>query len=119
MINKNNYGKGSDVWAAGLIIYKLLTNNHPLIDLYGPKVPLPEVRERIENYKHLEFPADSKVSPQARHLLERMLAKEQSGRYSAAEALKHPWITRRLEEEPPMTRGERQLENAETYIANE
>ena len=48
-----------------------------------------------------------KISKQAKHLLERMIAREQSHRFSAAEALNHPWITRNFNDPYPMTKGER------------
>jgi serine/threonine protein kinase len=68
------------------------------------------------NFEHLEYPEGIKVSSQAHHLLERMLAKEQTGRYSAAEALRHPWITRELESVPPPTKAEKYHAKAEEFI---
>lgn len=88
---QNYYGKGADIWATGLIIYKLLTNEHPFINRYMSR---DEISQEILKFEHLDFPPDSKVSPHAQHLLQRMISRETSQRYSASEACQHPWITR-------------------------
>ena len=40
-------------------------------------------------------------------MIKRLCTKESSHRFSATEALKHPWITRKLDEKPPLTKFER------------
>ena len=90
-MHKFNYGRGADIWATGIMLYRLLTNTHPIVN---PGQTQSEAKQAILDFNKLEFPDDCQVSIEAKHLLERMIAKEQSNRYSASEALKHPWITR-------------------------
>jgi serine/threonine protein kinase len=83
------------MWAAGIGVYELLTNSHPF---FRGTETTQEKRDYILGFEKLEFPSKLPISPQARHLLERMVCKEQSHRYSAAEILQHPWITRDFSE---------------------
>ena len=47
------------------------------------------------------------ISEQAVHLISNLCAKSQSARYRPANALQHPWITRRFGSELPMTDQEK------------
>ena len=55
----------------------------------------------MKNFTELKLP-DS-ISPQAKHLISCLCQKNQSARYRAANALQHPWITRNLEQEVPLS----------------
>jgi serine/threonine protein kinase len=89
----------------------MLTNNHPIIP--PDHFTIPKVKENVLAFEHLSFPLSPVLSTPAKHLLERMIAKEQSHRYSAAEALTHPWITRNFNSPYPLLKGEKYLAQAE------
>ena len=48
----------------------------------------------------------NKVSPMAKHLILKLLEPNPSWRYTGAQAIKHPWITRNKEDEVPLTFNE-------------
>lgn len=84
MVNKYNYGKGADIWATGVSLHYILTNAHPLLsasDNIDDKI-----KDKILKFDHFDT-KNERISPLAKHLLERMIAKEQTHRYSASEAL--------------------------------
>ena len=56
----------------------------------------------LKNYSEIKFP-NNNVSAQAKHLIISLCHKNISGRIGASDALKHPWITRNLEENLPLT----------------
>ena len=43
------------------------------------------------------------MSPEAKSLITRLLAKGISDRYRVGQALAHPWMTRNLDDKPPLT----------------
>ena len=47
-----------------------------------------------------------KVSPMAKHLIKKLLEPNPSWRYTASQAIKHPWITRNVNDTPPITFNE-------------
>ena len=96
--NVFSYAKKADIWAAGIVMYTLLCGKHPL---YQPKMSKQELEMKIKNFQELSYP--SHVSVQARHMLDNLCQKRINSRSTARDALKHPWITRRLDEELPKT----------------
>ena len=89
----------------------MLTNTHPII--LPDHCTIQKVKEDVLAFEHLSFPLSPVLSTPAKHLLERMIAKEQSHRYSAAEALNHSWITRNFNSPYPLLKGEKYLAQAE------
>jgi serine/threonine protein kinase len=55
------------------------------------------VEERLKNYTEIKFPDEPQVSPQVQHLISSLCQQSVSGRFTAADALEHPWITRKLD----------------------
>ena len=55
----------------------------------------------MKNYKTIDFP--SSMSSQAQHLISCLCQKNQSARYRPVNALQHPWITRKLDQEMPLS----------------
>ena len=79
-------------------MYTLLAGKHPL---YEPHMNKQQLETEIKNFKQLEYPKH--ISKHARHLLDTLCQKRINFRSTAREALKHPWITRKLDEELPKT----------------
>lgn len=83
------YGKAVDMWSTGVITYILLGGYPPFHDENQARL-----FNRIKKGKfvfHDEY--WSNISPQAKDLISRMLTVDPEARITAAEALKHPWIT--------------------------
>eukprot|EP00928_Gymnodinium_smaydae_P095660 TRINITY_DN8267_c0_g4_i1.p1 TRINITY_DN8267_c0_g4~~TRINITY_DN8267_c0_g4_i1.p1 ORF type:complete len:506 (-),score=84.51 TRINITY_DN8267_c0_g4_i1:278-1675(-) len=96
-----NYSPASDVFAAGVIAYRLLTGRFPFdADIFDDDLgenivghpKMREIREKLYNAKvdwsHQVFASE----PEARRLLKAMLAAKRQKRPSAEEALQHPWL---------------------------
>ncbi|KAF5913292.1 hypothetical protein HPG69_016908 [Diceros bicornis minor] len=89
VLRKDPYGKPVDLWACGVILYILLVGYPPFWD---------EDQHRL--YQQIkagayDFPSPEwdTVTPEAKDLINKMLTINPSKRITAAEALKHPWIS--------------------------
>jgi serine/threonine protein kinase len=60
----------------------------------------------LKNYSEISFPKNNSVSEAAKHMISKLCQKSVSGRFSPNDALKHPWITRKLDQNLPCTRKE-------------
>jgi hypothetical protein len=89
-------------------MYQLLTNKHPLLTGNKEEDKKPMYIKRVKTYEQFSFP--SHVSSLAQHLIINMCKPEVSKRTSVGIALyKHPWITRRLSDELPLSREEKDV----------
>mmetsp|Transcript_38952 Transcript_38952/g.43069 ORF Transcript_38952/g.43069 Transcript_38952/m.43069 type:complete len:785 (-) Transcript_38952:464-2818(-) len=90
------YGNKVDVFSAGVTLYIMLCGYEPF---YGETD-----KELIDANRNaiLEFSDGGwdRVSPEARGLVENMLEVDPNKRISASEALKHPWISSRMYDNP-------------------
>jgi len=98
--NGKQYTKSVDIWAMGIIMHLVLTNGkHPFfkngIDTYD------SYKRKLQTIKKVE--ADPSLSNIAANLFSRLTTPHASQRYSAKDALKHPWITRQLNESIPLS----------------
>uniref|UniRef100_A0A8C5CH46 calcium/calmodulin-dependent protein kinase n=1 Tax=Gadus morhua TaxID=8049 RepID=A0A8C5CH46_GADMO len=91
VLRKDPYGKAVDLWACGVILYILLVGYPPFWD---------EDQHRL--YQQIkagayDFPSPEwdTVTPEAKDLINKMLTINPGKRITAAEALKHPWISHR------------------------
>uniref|UniRef100_UPI00398F7FD9 calcium/calmodulin-dependent protein kinase type II subunit alpha isoform X10 n=1 Tax=Pristiophorus japonicus TaxID=55135 RepID=UPI00398F7FD9 len=91
VLRKDPYAKPVDLWACGVILYILLVGYPPFWD---------EDQHRL--YQQIkagayDFPSPEwdTVTPEAKDLINKMLTINPAKRISAAEALKHPWISHR------------------------
>uniref|UniRef100_A0A3Q2ZTP2 calcium/calmodulin-dependent protein kinase n=1 Tax=Kryptolebias marmoratus TaxID=37003 RepID=A0A3Q2ZTP2_KRYMA len=92
VLRKDPYGKAVDLWACGVILYILLVGYPPFWD---------EDQHRL--YQQIkagayDFPSPEwdTVTPEAKDLINKMLTINPAKRITAAEALKHPWISVRV-----------------------
>ena len=52
MFGEISYGKAVDIWAAGFIMFELISNHHPLWNKGEYK---PTYRDKLKNLKQLDF----------------------------------------------------------------
>ena len=99
IVQGKKYTKSVDVWAIGIIMYLILTGGtHPFKsddDTYQT------LREKLRKLKKLEPPKS--FSQLAAHLYSRLTAIMSPQRYTSKDALKHPWITRKMADNIPMS----------------
>lgn len=92
VINQS-YDEKCDIWSCGVIMYYLLSGSFPF---YGNSRD--EVMEKITNNKlNLTDSKWSKISGPGKDLLLNLLNKNPKSRFTASEALKHPWTSSVLE----------------------
>lgn len=83
------YGPKCDIWSAGVIMYTMLSGQLPFA-----ADTLPETYELIALGKYcLAAEVWRNVSPMATDLLQKLLVVDPEQRFSADEALAHPWFT--------------------------
>ena len=100
-IEKKLYFLSVDIWSIGILMFMLLNyGKHPF---YVTGELKKDFDKKIENCKITFY---NKISPMARHLIFKLLEPNPSWRYTASQALKHPWITRNINDEVPLTFNE-------------
>ena len=101
LIEKKLYFISVDIWSIGILMFILLNKGkHPF---YKKGDNAKKIAEKI-NKGNIEFYEN--ISPMARHLILKLLEPNPSWRYTASQALKHPWITRNFDDVPPQTFNE-------------
>ena len=75
-----------DIWAVGCILYALVIGNLPFND----KTETGLIKRIIE--QELEFPKNSKLSPEVIDLIESMLNKNHEKRIKMSDIQQHPWF---------------------------
>ncbi|CAD8054980.1 unnamed protein product [Paramecium primaurelia] len=97
ILNKS-YNKAVDMWSCGVVLFMLLNQGkHPFYPRISTK------KEFINSFPDLKYEQPLHASPLARDLLQRLLQYDQDSRYTAAQALVHPWITRNFNNPIPMS----------------
>jgi len=90
------YGKGVDIWSAGIIMYILLKGTHPFIDLrkkdLAPGFYMKEMKQLVLNGNVNIIDKTKALTKEAQMLLGRLLEVDPRKRISADEALRDPWI---------------------------
>ena len=88
MLNDLGYGAKADIFSAGIIFCIMLTGLSPFYDTSREGM-LQRNQEGIVNFS---LPCWNYVSKEAKDLASKMVAKDPIDRYTASEALQHPWF---------------------------
>ena len=85
---RGKYDQSCDVWSTGIVAYILLCGYPPFNGDTDP-----DIFEAIKQ-AYFNFPSQawSHVSPEAKDFIKCLLRKDPRKRFTAEEALKHPWI---------------------------
>jgi len=81
------YDKACDLWSVGVITYVLLTGCFPFWDKNNAVL-----YEKIRNVDY-GWPEGVEISNEAKHLIQHLIEKLPEKRYTAEQALAHPWVT--------------------------
>ena len=90
MLQRNKYDKSIDMWALGIIVFVLLCGCLPFDD-DSSKIPSESAaRKKFA----LRFPKwSNNLSASAKDLLHKLLDVDPKTRYTAEQALNHPWVS--------------------------
>lgn len=80
------YDKACDLWSVGVITYVLLTGCFPFWDKNNAVL-----YEKIRKVEY-GWPSQSKISAEAKDLIRHLIEKNPEKRYTAEQALQHPWV---------------------------
>ncbi len=85
---KGKYDQSCDVWSTGIVAYILLCGYPPFNGDTDPDI-FKAIKEAVFN-----FPSQAwgHISPEAKDFIKCLLRKDPRKRFTAEEALKHPWI---------------------------
>ena len=86
----NNYNEKCDIWSCGVIMYMMLSGQPPFKGENDE-----EIYQSIKKAKY-NFNDEiwDEISNEAKDLIKNLLNKDINNRYSAKQALNHPWITK-------------------------
>ena len=100
-IEKKSYSQTVDIWSIGIILFMLLNNGqHPFYNKGDLK------NEFLKKLKNWKFKFCNHISFMGNSLIKKLLEINPSWRYSADKAIRHPWITRNINDEIPKTFNE-------------
>ena len=85
---ERNYTAKIDLWSMGVVLYILLSGKVPFPGNNNEEI-IKNVLKGEYHFKHKVF---DKVSEEGKDLIKKLLVKDPAKRYSAKEALEHPWI---------------------------
>ena len=89
MLQRKTYSRAVDTWALGVIVFVLLCGCLPFDDDSSAIFSDDAIQAKFK----LRFPRWARnLSPSAKDLLSKLLDINSSTRYTAEEALQHPWI---------------------------
>ena len=95
IFNEKKYNEKADIWSLGIVMYILLTGKAPYFGNDDERI-ISQAKKGVFNRKLL---TETKISKQALTLIDKLLEKDPKTRLSAEEALKDPWIQRRVQDQ--------------------
>lgn len=97
---KTFYSQSVDIWSCGILMYLLITGKHPLGNSKETRAAY------LKKLKSPKWKIPEYFSPAAKNLFLKLVEVVPIERYTATQALAHPWILRR-EGKPPLTSFEK------------
>lgn len=95
------YSQLCDVWALGIIMFILLTSHSPFTSKTES-----DLREQIKRAEIDIFSKDYvRLSPEAKHCLQRMIKVNPAHRITSSELFEHPWFLDKKLDEMPETKN--------------
>ncbi|ORZ40884.1 kinase-like domain-containing protein [Catenaria anguillulae PL171] len=93
-VRAQGYDDVVDCWAAGIMLFFLLTCRHPFDDENDTKLKKKILRDELKLYAPASDGGNlfDHLSPEVADLIHQLLARNPAERLSAAAALKHPWF---------------------------
>ncbi|XP_076955295.1 calcium-dependent protein kinase 28-like [Bidens hawaiensis] len=85
---KRRSGPASDVWSIGVITYILLCGRRPFWDKTEEGI-FKEVMRNKPDFRRKPWPS---ISTSAKDFVRKLLVKDPRARFTAAQALSHPWV---------------------------
>eukprot|EP01133_Synstelium_polycarpum_P016846 gene16846-20030_t len=106
VLNATGYDKEVDMWSIGVITYILLCGFPPF---YGDTIP--EIFEFIME-ANFDYPSDywDHISAEAKDFINHLLVVDVTKRLSAADALKHPWLTQQNSNTVTLTKATERMQ---------
>jgi serine/threonine protein kinase len=96
VISDHCHSVSMDVWAAGVMLYQMLSGQFPFWDTDMAGLGRIHPRQILKDVQNgtvlLEVQALANLSADAKDLIAKMLVKDPEQRITAAQALQHPWL---------------------------
>lgn len=99
IIKKLPYGKESDVWSLGVLLYGMITGEECLFRNVGRV----EYENRVKNFMGVVFPAHTELSEEVKHLLFSILVVDPKARPTIDQILEHAWIKKNIADDDLMS----------------
>ncbi len=93
VLTLSGYGKESDIWSIGTILYLLLCGGLPFDGETRKDIMSKTIAAKLD----LDNPSWDSLSPDCQGIILGMLNKDTKKRLTATEALDHPWMSSRME----------------------
>lgn len=100
IIKRENYGREVDMYAAGVMLYRMLSGVYPFD---GGKDDEKTMAMALKGEVHFDEGVWADISGQCKKFLKLLLEKRPEKRMTAKESLRHEWITRGLVDERVMS----------------
>jgi len=92
------YTKSVDLWAIGIIMHLAITGKHPFLKEHDSYETFKEKLKSIQVVN-----PDPIMSELAQNLFSKLVAVKPHQRYNVQDCLQHPWITRNLSNDIPLS----------------